>query len=486
MAEELLDRSALELGRLVAAREVSPVELVQAVHRRLDATEPLLNAFVLRLDEQALADARAAEQEIRAGQHRGPLHGVPFAVKDNIAVAGTVTAAGTLFLADNVTPDDADAVRRLRAAGAILVGKTNLHELALGSTTVNPHYGTTHNPWHPDRIVGGSSGGSAAAVAGGQVPLALGTDSAGSIRMPASVSGCVGLKATHGRVSARGLVASLIVTTDHIGPMTRTVADAAAALEVMASYDAADPLSFDRPVDHYTTALERGLQGVRVGVPTNYYFDLLDPRVEAGVRGAIAELGRLGATLVDVTIPDLEELMHARPFLGAEGLAFVTPYLRAHPELFSKDLRQRVLVNHFVLARDMAIGQRARRLMQERFATVMAQVDLLAAPSTAVPAYPIGATTVSTHDYRTDEDVEIASNLALLRTTSPANHTGLPAISVPAGFTDDGLPIGFQLMGRAFDEASVLAAAHAYEQATAWHTRRPPLAFTTSTAAEAR
>src|SRR5581483_10083499 len=246
------------------------------------------------------------------GQYRGPLHGLPLAVKDNIAVANTVTAGGAKFLMDNVTAEDAEAVRRLRAAGAIVVGKTNLHELAMGSTTDNPWYGPTRNPYAPDRVPGGSSGGSAATVAGRQVPLALGTDSAGSVRMPASLCNLVGLKPTHGRVSMRGLVASLTVTTDHIGPLTRTVADAALMLEVMAGYDPADPFSLDRPVPAYRAALGRGLRGVRVGVPTNYFFDQCDPAVADGVRTAIAALADLGAAVVDVTIPDLEAMMHVR------------------------------------------------------------------------------------------------------------------------------------------------------------------------------
>jgi aspartyl-tRNA(Asn)/glutamyl-tRNA(Gln) amidotransferase subunit A len=473
---DVLELSALELGRAIERREVSPVEVVQAVQRRLNATEPALNAFVLRLDEQALAEARTAEQEIAAGRYRGPLHGIPLAVKDNIAVAGTVTAAGAKFLADNVTPDDAEAVRRLRAAGAIVIGKTNLHELALGGTTDNPHYGATHNPWKLGYIPGGSSGGSAAAVAACQVPIALGTDSAGSVRMPASVCGIVGLKPTHGRVSARGLVASLTVTTDHIGPMTRTVADAALLLEVMAPYDARDPFSRDKPVPAYREALRDDLRGVRVGVPTNFFFDVVDREVEAGVRVAIAELERLGATLVEVSIPDCEELMEVRVGFGGEGLAFVTPYLRAHPEQFSKELRQRLYVQQFVLARDYARTNRARRLLQERFATVFQSVDLLAAPATAVPAWPIPDHTIVAHDYRRGEDVPQATNAILRRLTAPSNSTGLPAISLPCGFTAAGLPIGLQLIGRAFDEAGVLAAAHAYEQATPWHTRRPELA----------
>ncbi len=473
MATELTELSGLELAARIAARDVSPVEVVRAVYERLDATEPAWNCFVLRTAERALAEAQVAEREIAAGHYRGPLHGLPLAVKDNIAVAGTVTAAGAKFLDDNVTPDDAEAVRRLAAAGAIVVGKTNLHELALGSSTINPWWGATRNPWHTDYIPGGSSGGTAAAVAGRQVPLGLGTDSAGSIRMPASVSGCVGLKPTHGRVSQRGLVASLTVTTDHIGPMTRTVADAALMLEAMAGHDPRDPFSLDRPVPAYREALGRDLRGVRVGVPTNYYFDLLDPEVEAGVRAAIRELAGLGAELVDVTIPDLEAMMQARVGLGGEGLAFVTPYLRARPEQFSEELRTRLLTAHFVLARDYARANRVRRLLMERFAAAFRTVDLLAAPATIIPAYPIADNQVTVRDYRTGQDVQLGTANVLIRNTATHNLSGLPSISVPAGFTARGLPFGLMLTGRPFDEALVLAAAHAYEQATPWHKRRP-------------
>ncbi len=484
MSSELTELSALELAPRIAAREVSPVEVVRATYERLDATEPTWNCFVERTAERALAEAQAAEREIAAGQYRGPLHGLPLAVKDNIAVANTVTAAGAKFLHDNLTPDDAEAVRRLAAAGAIVVGKTNLHELALGSSTINPWWGATHNPWDPTYVPGGSSGGTAAAVAGRQVALGLGTDSAGSIRMPASVSGCVGLKPTHGRVSVRGLVASLTVTTDHIGPMTRTVADAALMLEAMAGYDPQDPFSVDRPVPAYRAALGRDLRGVRVGVPTNYYFDLVDPEVEAGVRAAIRELAGLGAELVEVTIPDLEAMMQARAGLGGEGLAFVTPYLRSRPEQFSPELRLRLLAAHFILARDYARANRVRRLLMERFAATLRTVDLLAAPATIIPAYPISADRVTVRDNRTGQDVALDTTHVLIRNTSTGNLTGLPSISVPAGFTARGLPFGLMLTGRPFEEELVLAAAHAYEQATPWHTRRPAEPTLAASAAE--
>jgi aspartyl-tRNA(Asn)/glutamyl-tRNA(Gln) amidotransferase subunit A len=473
---ELLELTGLELAQQIERRAVSPVEVVRAVYRRLDTTEPLWNCFVLRTAETALAEAAAAEREIAAGGYRGPLHGLPLAVKDNIAVANTITAAGAKFLHDNFTPDDAEAVRRLRTAGAIVVGKTNLHELALGSTTINPWYGATRNPWSTEHIPGGSSGGTAAAVVGGQVPLGLGTDSAGSIRMPASVCGIVGVKPTHGRVSVRGLVASLTVTTDHIGPMTRTVADSALMLEAMAGYDPRDPFSLDRPVPDYRAALGRDLRGVRVGVPSNYYFDLIDPAVDTGVRVAIGELAGLGAELVDVTIPDLETMMQARWGLGGEALAFVTPYLRTRSKQFSPELRERLLAAHFLLAGDYARANRVRRLLMERFAATFREVDLLAVPATIVPAFPITAQAVTVPDTRTGADVTLPASLVLLRTTSTANMTGLPAISVPAGFTPAGLPIGLMLIARPFEEALLLAAAHAYEQATPWHTRRPAAA----------
>ena len=474
MAEELLALTALELAQRLERRALSPVELVRAVYARLDATEPRWHCFVLRTEETAFAEARQAEAEIAAGRYRGPLHGLPLAVKDNIAVANTVTAAGAQCLRDYWTPHDAEVVRRLRAAGAIVVGKTNLHELALGSTTNNPWFGATRNPWAPDRVPGGSSGGSAAAVAGRQVPLALGTDSADSVRMAASLCGIVGLKPTHGRVSLRGLVASMTVTTDHIGPMTRTVADAALLLETMAGYDPADPFSLDRPSSVYRAALGRSVRGVRVGVPRNYFFDLCDPEVEAGVRTAIGELARLGVLVREVPIPDLEELMHLRAGLAGEALAFLDPYLRQHPEQISPALRARLYAAYLVSAGDYARANRVRRLLMERFAAVLREVDLLAAPATIVPAFPIDSDTVPARDFRTGEAVELPWTTALVRNTAPANLTGLPSISVPAGFTRAGLPFGLLLTGRPFEEELLLAVAYAYEQATRWYLHAPP------------
>lgn len=474
MTTDLLDLTALALAGKVERREVSPVEIVQAVQQRLDETEPFLNAFISRRDEQALAEARTAEAEIAAGRYKGPLHGLPVAIKDNIAVAGTISTAGAKFLANNATPDDAEAVAQLKLAGAIVVGKTNMFELAVGNRSINPHYGDARNPWGRNHDAGGSSGGSAVAVAARQAPLALGTDAAGSVRMPSSVSGIVGLKQTQGRVSGRGIVASQNVTVDHIGPMARTVADAALLLEAIAGYDPSCPTTQDRPVPPYRTLLRETLTGVRVGVPTNYYFDLVEPAVEAGVRSAIRVLEELGATTIPIEIPDLEELMAARIALSAEGLALHDPWLRAHPEQYGAELRRRLLANYFIPSRDLARAYRVRRLLKERFAAVFEQIDLLAAPTTPITTFPLDATEAPVRDNRTGETVLRPVAVLMMRLTSPGNVSGLPAISVPGGFTSTGFPIGFQMLARPFEEELLLGAAHAFEQATGWFARKPP------------
>lgn len=477
----LLDLTAIELSHLIATRQVSPVEVLRAVQRRLDETEPIVNAYISRRDEEALREAGAAEREIQRGDYRGPLHGVPLAVKDNVAVAGTATTAGSKVLARNVASEDAEAVARLRAAGAIVVGKTNLHEFAYGATSINPHYGAVRNPWRPDCIAAGSSGGSAATVAARQLPLAVGTDAAGSIRMPASVCGVVGVKATYGRVSARGLLASHNSTVDHVGPMARTVADAALMLDVMAGFDPLDPTSIDRrgdrPTGGYLAALEEraDLRGIRVGVPADYFFDLVDPEVDAIVRVAIEELRGLGADVVDVHLPDLEDMMPLRLALFADGLAFHGASLRAHLDLYGEDVRRRLLVDHFVQAHDVARATRVRRLMQIQFAEAFRETDVIVAPATATAAVGLAQRMVTVLDRRSGEHVAQPTELFLLRVTAPANLVGIPAMSVPAGFTADGRPVGLQLMAQPFEEALMLTTAHVYEQATRWFERAPVL-----------
>ena len=464
MSGELLDLTATDLAARVRRGDVAIRTVAQTVAERFAATDQELHGFISFDTVGVLRQADALEYD----EVRGALHGVPVAIKDNIDVRGQPTTAGTSFLHDNVASADAHAVDRLRAAGALVCGKTNLHEFAYGATGVNPHHGTPPNPFDSHRVPGGSSSGSAVAVANRLVPLALGTDAAGSIRMPASLCGIVGLKPTHGRVSARGLLASHNATVDHIGPLARTVADAALCLQAIAGYDPADPVSIDEPVDDYVCALDQreSLSGVRVGIPTSYFFERVDPEVEAGVRAAIDGLAGLGATLVSVDIPDVGAMMAARLALIADGLVFHLAHLRAHPEGYSREIRQRLSTDLFVQGHEYARASRVRRLLQHRFAQAFidSQVDVLATPTTPMPAPLIDQEIVVLPSGNGQCQAEPVG-LAMLRLTAPANLTGLPAISVPAGFTEgSGLPFGLQLMARPFAESVLLSVAHAYEQ----------------------
>ncbi|HEV7664061.1 MAG TPA: amidase [Chloroflexota bacterium] len=461
---DLLQLSATDLAARLSTGAASPTAVADAVAERVAATNAMQRSFISFDAADVAAQARALAREIP----RGLLHGVPVAIKDNIDVRGQVTTAGTSFLGDNVADFDAYVVVRLRAAGALISGKTNLHEFAYGATGLNPHHGTPPNPFDPQRVPGGSSSGSAVAVASKIVPLALGTDAAGSIRMPASLCGIVGLKPTHGRVSARGLVASHNATVDHIGPLARTVADAARCLQAIAGYDPADPMSLDEPVPDYVAALDQrqSLRGVRVGIPSTYFFDCVDPEVEDGVRRAIDSLGHLGATLVSVDIPDVMAMMAARLALFADGLAWHVPHLRSQLHAYSPEIRQRLLTDLFVQGHEYARASRVRRLLQERFARAFRDtgVDVLASPTTPMPAPLIDQDYIvlpSADGHCQAEPV----GLAMLRLTAPANLTGLPALSVPAGLTQPaGLPFGLQLMARPFDESVLLSVAHVYEQ----------------------
>jgi aspartyl-tRNA(Asn)/glutamyl-tRNA(Gln) amidotransferase subunit A len=463
---DLLDLTASELAAKLRNGDIAVPAVAHAVAMRIAETDPERHAFISFDAADLAAQAEVLDRE----SPRGLLHGVPVAIKDNIDVCGQPTTAGTSFLDDNVARRDAHAVAQLRRTGALIAGKTNLHEFAYGATGVNPHHSTPPNPFNANRVPGGSSSGSAVAVATCQVPLALGTDAAGSIRMPASLCGIVGLKPTHGRVSTRGLVASHNATADHIGPLARTVADAALCLQAIAGYDPEDPLCIDMPVPDYVGALDRreSLRGVRIGVPTTYFFDRVDPEVEAGVRVAIDSLAGLGATLVALDIPDVGPMMAARLALFADGLAFHLPYLRSHPERYSQEIRQRLYTDLFVQAHEYARASRVRRLLQQNFARAFVDhaVDLLAAPTTPMPAPLIGQDLIVLPSGATGHCEAEPVGLAMLRLTAPANLTGLPAVSVPAGVTDQfGLPFGLQLMARPFAECLLLSVAHVYERA---------------------
>lgn len=447
--------SAVDTAEQIKTKQLSPVEVVESVLARIEAIEPRLSAFATLTAEQALDAARTAEKEIAAGQYRGPLHGLTVGVKDLVETAGITTTSSSQSRHDYVPEHDAAIVQRLNAAGAIMVGKTHTHEFAFGVITP-----TTRNPWNTEHIPGGSSGGSGAALAAGMCHLAVGTDTGGSIRIPASANGVFGIKATYGRVSRAG-IASLSWALDHVGPMARTVADAALMLQAVAGYDRTDPATVDVPVDDYSAALGRGVRGMRIGVPTNYFFDNIDPQVESAVRAAIDRLADLGAHVLEVEVPLPEAYMPAEyAIFLAEASAYHQQRLRHRGDMITEDVRLLLETGELLYATDYIKALRARTLLQEGWRDLYARHDLqlVAAPTLPYPAAKVGQTMFESND------PEPVIN-AYVRTSAPGNLTGLPASSVPCGFSADGLPIGLQLIGRPFAESTVLAASAAFEAA---------------------
>jgi aspartyl-tRNA(Asn)/glutamyl-tRNA(Gln) amidotransferase subunit A len=458
-----------DAAALIQSRALSPVELTRALLERIDRYEPLLNSFIAVTAENALAEAERAEREIAAGLYRGPLHGIPLAVKDLIDTAGIPTTCGARFMAEHVPEVDATVVTRLKEAGAVLLGKLNLHEFAYGVSTINPHYGATRNPWDPARIPGGSSGGSGAAVAATLCLGALGTDTGGSIRIPAALCGVVGLKPTYGRVSRSG-VFPLGWSLDHVGPLARRAADCACLLQAIAGPDPRDPTTRSVPVPDYRAALTGDVRGLRVGVPREYFFEGVDLEVEAAFHEAIEVLELQGASVREIALPHIR---HARTIMAtiiaSEAYSVHEENLRSRAEEYGSDVRARLRWGECLLASHYLKAQRARQLLRDGFTTALREVDLIATPATPVAALPIESI------QRGGSDAFAAAARTLTQMTGPFNLTGLPALSIPCGFTGDGLPIGLQLAARPFDESTLLNAAHAYEEATAWHTRRPEL-----------
>ena len=467
-ATELCFLSAVELGRLIGARQISPVEVVQAHLERIEATEPTLNSFITRPGEEALEAARQAESEMASGNHRGPLHGVPVGLKDLYYVKGMPNTSGSRIFDDFVPNHDGASAASLKEAGAILMGKLNLHQFAFGPTGLNADYGHMHNPWAPDRIAGGSSGGSGSAAAAGQCAITLGTDTGGSIRIPSALCGLAGLKPTYGRVSRYGLV-SLSWSLDHPGPMARTVEDCAAALQVLAGYDPRDPASADEPVPDYMDALTEDLTGLKIGVPREYFEVPVDAEVERLTRAAIQTLEDLGAHVVEVDWPmyhhsaDISKIV-----LYAEAAAYHRDLLLRRGEEYDPSVRWRFESGLFISGPDYLRALRHRREYTQDTRELFDHVDLLAGPMEPVVAPPIEAESVLVNG----EAVGVIP--ALTQYTRPFNLTGFPALTVPCGFSE-GLPVGLQLAARPFDEATALKAGHAYQQATDWHKRRPPI-----------
>ncbi|MFD7912400.1 amidase [Streptomyces sp. NPDC059752] len=443
-----------EAAEAVHSRQVSPVELVESALARIARVEPHLNAFTAVTADRARDAARRAETEIARGTHRGPLHGMPVGLKDLIDVAGTATTASSRARTGHRAEADSTVAARLASAGAALVGKTHTHEFAYGLTTPQ-----TANAWDPDRVAGGSSGGSAVAVAAGAAAFALGTDTGGSIRVPAALNGVVGLKPTYGLVPRHG-VTSLSWSLDHVGPLTRTVEDAGLVLAALVGHDPRDPASVAAPAADHRPGPGTDLTGLRVGVPGNYYFDRVDPEVEAAVRRAIGRLEELGARLVDVEIP-MTRYVRATHWglMVPEASAYHERTLRAVPDLYGADVRVLLEAGELMTAGDYLRAQRARTLMGRAWRDMLETVDLIAAPTVPITAVESGRTEVTWGDGSTESVAD-----AYVRLSAPANLTGVPALSVPVGLDSAGLPIGMQLMGRPFGEAAVLRAGHAFER----------------------
>lgn len=461
--DELAFLSLAEASRRVRSKSVTAAQLVDACLARIDTYNPKLNAFITVMKAFARKQAEALDAEARAGRFRGPLHGIPIALKDNIDTAGTRTTAASAVFDTRIPSEDAEVTRRLLSAGAVIIGKTNLHEFAAGGTSVISYFGPVRNPWALDRHPGGSSGGSGAAVASGMAYGALGTDTGGSIRTPASLCGIVGLKPTHGLVSIRGIV-PLVWTLDHCGPMTRTVEDSAIVLQVLAGYDSGDLHSNERPIPDYVAEMKKPVKSLRLGVLRVPFFDHVEPDVRASVEAAIDATMKMTAGAKEVTLPDLRGVT-----MGGEMYAYHDEIYRTGQGRYQIPLRRILKSGSEAKAFEYVQGWRKLMTLRREIHAWFNkhEVDLLVLP------------TLRRDPRKVDDSIKLAESEKPrnpeLANTSEFNVLGIPAITVPCGFTATKLPVGLMIAGRPWAEGQVLALAHAYERATLWHTQRPPL-----------
>jgi aspartyl-tRNA(Asn)/glutamyl-tRNA(Gln) amidotransferase subunit A len=464
-----------ETAALLAKRKISPIELTELFLARIERHNPSLNAFLTVTSEHALAEARRAEAEIyraRGSMPRNrPLLGIPIALKDNIWTRGIRTTAGSKILRDFVPTEDASVARKLARAGAILLGKTNLNEFAYGINGNNAHYGPSHNPWALDRMTGGSSAGSAAAVAAGLCMASVGTDTGGSVRIPSAFCGIAGLKPTFGRVSVFGTI-PLAPSFDHVGPIARNVPDAALLLGLLAGRDPRDPTCSTRRVDDFPGALAKPIRKFRLGRPREHFWEELDPAVRHAAETALGDFEKSGAIVREVSIPHLRESLDAATdFSLVESLHThkKAGYFPGRAAEYSEEVRQRIEAGANVPAIQYLEAFDMRRQTLAEFNEVFQEVDAIVAPTVPFPAPPIGSEYVEVNGKR------IGVRAAVVGMNRPPNLTGLPAISIPCGFTRVGLPIGLQLIGRAFDETTLLRIAHCYERSHDWAERHPRL-----------
>lgn len=459
---DLTHLTIVEAADLLKRREISSVELTEAHLRRIDTHDARLNSFITVTADHALTQARAADAELTRGVWRGPLHGIPIALKDLYDTAGIRTTAGSTFFADRIPDADARTVTLLYQAGAVLLGKLNMHEWALGVTNINPHYGPSHNPWDTSRITGGSSGGAAAALAAGLCMGALGSDTGGSIRIPASLCGIVGLKPTFGRVSLQGVI-PLSWNLDHAGPMTRTVTDAALLLQVIAGYDPDDPASVALPVDNLLATIDAGVTGWRIALATDTHFSEADPEVISAVRRAATVFEELGAHVEAVDLSQGREAAQMNALMTtSDAAAFHCDRLRDHPHRFGADVLARMERGAQYTSTEYILARRFQSEWRRRLERLFEQFDLLLTSATPITAPAI------------DELDAIEAARQLTRCTAPFNLAGLPALAAPCGLSAAGLPVGLQIVAAPWNEARVLRAGRAFESATQWHRQTPP------------
>ena len=485
-----MSRAALTLhdaGNKLRKREFSSVELTEAVFERIAGTESKIRAYLTLARDAALEQARQADERLKQGRATSPLLGVPLAVKDNFLTRGLRTTCASKMLANFIPPYDATTVRMLRATGAVITGKTNLDEFAMGSSAENSAFFPTRNPWNLERIPGGSSGGSAAAVAADQCIAALGTDTGGSIRQPAACCGIVGLKPTYGRVSRFGIIA-FASSMDQVGPLTKDVQDSALFLEVIAGHDPADSTSVDRPVPLYSEALTGDVKGVRLGIPKEYFVRGMQPEVELAVRTAIRALEKNGAVIEEISLPHTEYAVAVYYIVATaeassnlaryDGMRYghsvhakdlTDTYMISRQEGFGAEVKRRIMLGTYALSAGYydayyLKAQRVRTLIKQDFDEAFKHCDVIVTPTAPTTAFKLAAKIQDPLQMYLSDIYTISINLA-----------GLPALSLPCGFDQAGMPIGMQIVGKHFDEATILRVSHAYEQATEWSKRKPDL-----------
>jgi aspartyl-tRNA(Asn)/glutamyl-tRNA(Gln) amidotransferase subunit A len=460
-SEDLTDLTLTEAAARIRSRSLTSTQLTEACLARIAVYNPKLNVFITVLKEKALAQARELDAEQKAGKFRGPLHGIPIALKDNIDTAGIRTTAASAVFDDRIPDEDAPVAKRLKAAGAVIIGKANLHEFAFGGTSATSYFGPVRNPWALDRNSGGSSGGSAAAVSAELCYGALGTDTGGSIRTPASYCSVVGLKPTYGLVSIRGII-PLTFSLDHCGPITRTVEDAALMLNQLAGYDKLDIASVEHAKEDYLAGMKQPIAGLRLGVPRAPFFDMVDPDVSKAVEDAITLLAKMTKGVKDVTLPSTRNVT-----LAGETYAYHEQYFAHGSARYMLPTRHALQTAANAKAADYVRGRQALELLRRTIDDAFTDFDLVVLPTRRHTPRTVDASIKR-------EESEKARNPEL-ENTQPFDAYGIPAISIPCGFTSTGLPVGLMIAGPRFSEGRVLALARAYEQATEWHKRKPPL-----------